>query len=103
VSLETYTLELTETAERDALSADVYGSDGCVVRSTRVRYENHATLGEPDGETPAPLSSEVTADVLSLSLQYEVTDAGVSFHVVGDGDILLTERATPGEWGFDAA
>lgn len=99
--LETYRLEVTETANREGLSAAVYGEDGLVEASTSVPYEEYG-LEPVGGSRPSAKRREVTADVTATDLQIERDDAGFSFRLLGDRDELATLRVEDEEWGLSS-
>ncbi|MDQ2052111.1 hypothetical protein RBH26_16660 [Natronolimnohabitans sp. A-GB9] len=95
--METYHFEVRET-ETEGIDADVYGSDDVIEASTRVSYTDY-DLEPPESRDEQPShTAEVTADVTTLSLQYERDDGGFEFRLLGDRDELTRVRVDDEEW-----
>ncbi|SEV80719.1 hypothetical protein [Natrinema salifodinae] len=99
MTMQTYRLEIRE-AEANGIDADVYNEDGTVEASTRVAYDDF-DLDPPGSRDDEPnATTEVTADVTTLDLQYERDDAGFAFRLLGDRDELTSIRIDDEEWGL---
>lgn len=99
MSMETYTLELSEDTEGNELVAELYDIDGLIEKSERIAYDDFALAPSEDRDTPER-TQQTTADVTTLDIQ--VTRVGEAFQVrvLGDREELLAERITDEEWGL---
>ncbi|WP_049923695.1 hypothetical protein [Halopiger djelfimassiliensis] len=100
MSLETYRLEVRET-ETSGIDADVYGSDDLIEESAHVAYDDYDLEPPETRETPPADAEEITADVLTIDLQFERDDAGFTFRLLGDRDELTTVRVEDDDWGLE--
>ena len=98
--METYRLEVRETDE-PGIDVDVYDADDTVAESTYISYEDHGLEPPASRDDPPSYSKEITADVTAIDLQYERTDGGFSFRLLGDRDELTTVRVEDEEWDLD--
>lgn len=97
MAIETYRLEVRE-AGANGIDADVYDADGLVAASTHVSYDDFG-LEPPDSREESPSrTEEVTADAMTIDLQYERDDGGFAFRLLGDRDELARVRIDDGEW-----
>ena len=100
MSMETYTLELSEGPEGNELMAQLYDIDGLIEASERVPYEDYA-LSPDDEEREAPEQTwKTTADVTALDIQLTRVEGAFEVRVLGDREELIAERITDEEWGL---
>ena len=95
--METYRIEVRET-DAPGIDADVYNADDTVEESTYVSYEDYGLEPPASRDEQPSYSEEITADVTAIDLQYERTDGGFSFRLLGDRDELTTVRIEDEEW-----
>ena len=103
MSTETYTLEVSETADGEALAADLYRTDRTLEDSIHIVYEEHALSSDREGEPPGERTGSVTTDATRVQLDYEHVGDTFEFRVLGDDGVLLTERVTNDEWQLQPA
>lgn len=100
MTMETYTVEITENDNNEGITADVYDADGLVTDSARVTYTDYgltATRGEGQSDT---IEREVTADVTTLNLQFSRENREFEFRLLGDREELLRERISDADWNL---
>lgn len=98
MSMQTYTLELREDESGEGIQADLYNEEGTIESATRASYDDHGLTTMDDDWAPDPRRLDVTADVLTVDVQYDHDGGGFEFRVVGDGETLATERVTDDDW-----
>ena len=98
MSTETYTLEITETAEGEALAADLYRADRTLEDSLHVIYEEHSLASAQGGEESMRREAEVTTDATRVQLDYQRVGDAFEFRVLGDAGELHAERVTDEDW-----
>ncbi len=104
MAMETYTLEVEEADNGEGITADVYNIDGEIEESVWVDYENYGlTANRAGDDRPEPRSEKATADVMALDLQIERIDGGFEFRLLGDNEVLVTERVEDGDWDLVSA
>ncbi len=97
MSMETYTLELSEDTEGE-LVAELYDIDGLIEASERLAYEDYA-LSPDRGDAPER-TWDTTADVTALDIQLTRVGDAFEVRVLGDREELIAERITDEEWGL---
>lgn len=98
MTLEQYTLEIAEDESHEGITADVYGETGVVEESTRVTYTDYGLRAVRDDWSPSRRRQSVTMDVTRVNLQYERDGEAFEFRLLGDDDVVATERVTDEEW-----
>lgn len=98
MSMETYTLVVREMDTSDGIDADVRDEDGLVAASTRVTYADYDLEVDREDDGPAAIEEAFTADVLSLSLQFQRDDRGFEFRVIGDDRELARATVDDAAW-----
>jgi hypothetical protein len=100
MSMETYTLELSEDTEGNELIAELYDIDGLVEASERVAYDDFALSSGSDERDTPERTRQTTADVTALDIQLTRTEGAFEVRVLGDREELIAERVTDAEWGL---
>jgi hypothetical protein len=100
MSMETYTLELSEDTEGNELIAELYDIDGLVEASERVAYDDFALSAESEERDSPERTRQTTADVTALDIQLTRTEGAFEVRVLGDREELIAERVTDAEWGL---
>lgn len=104
MTMDTYTLVVSETDGGDGITGDVYNEGGTIEKSTFVAYEHYGLAPDRDGGDPDECRREFTADVMAMTLDVTRDDGGFQFRLVGDGSReLATERVEDEEWSLTEA
>jgi hypothetical protein len=100
MSMETYTLELSEDTEGNELVAELYDIDGLIEASERAVYDDFALSPDSEERDTSERTRQTTADVMALDIQVTRTDGVFEIRVLGNREELITERITDEEWGL---
>jgi hypothetical protein len=100
MSMETYTLELSEDTAGNELVAELYDIDGLIEATERVAYEDFALSPDHTEREPSERTWKTTADVTALDIQMTRVGDAFEVRVLGDREELIAERITDEEWGL---
>ena len=97
--LRTYRLVVAETDSQEGITADVYNEEGTVEKTTRIPYEDYGLTSDRE-DPPEDREHSFDADVMTMQLQTARHDGVFDVSVVGDGEVLHSERIADEEWGL---
>jgi hypothetical protein len=100
MSMETYTLELSEDTEGNELVAELYDIDGLIEATERISYDDFALSPDSEEREAPERTRQTTADVTALDIQLTRTEGAFEVRVLGDREELIAERITDEEWGL---
>lgn len=98
MSMETYTLELSENGESNELVAELYDIDGLIEATERVAYDDFSLSPDDEERETAERTRKTTADVTALDIQMTRVGDAFEVRVLGDREELIAERITDEEW-----
>lgn len=103
MAMETYTLTIEEADTAEGITVEIYDYDGMIEESVWVDYADHGLTAMRKDFSPEPREQELNVDVMTLGLQVERDAGAFEFRVLGDGDVLTTERIADSDWRLASA